>query len=62
MNKQLVFSMMAVAAVVGIITGVTRTEAADEKVLVDLSSVEQLQKTFNADAGKNRLLLLLSPT
>ncbi len=30
--------------------------------LTDLGSVDQLQATFNRDAGHSRLILLLSPT
>jgi hypothetical protein len=30
--------------------------------LLDLTEIERLKETFNADGGKPRLLLLLSPT
>jgi hypothetical protein len=33
-----------------------------EASLTDLRSIDQLQTTFNADAGHSRLLLLFSPT
>ena len=36
--------------------------AAAEPKLVDLGSVEDLRVRFNEDAGKVRLVLLLSPT
>jgi hypothetical protein len=34
----------------------------EEAVLNDLDSLEELQEIFNRDAGKTRLVLLLSPT
>ena len=38
-------------------------EAAQEEVVLnDLDSLEELQEKFNQDAGKSRLVLLLSPT
>ena len=38
------------------------TEPSRKATLVDVSSVDELRKHFNADAGQPRLLLLLSPT
>jgi hypothetical protein len=37
-----------------------RSSAQDE--LRDLKSIDELQKQFNSDAGKVRLIALLSPT
>jgi len=44
------------------ISRITETGSGPEAKLTDLSSVDQLQAAFNADAGKPRLILLLSPT
>jgi hypothetical protein len=45
-----------------VIARIAETESGPEARLTDLSSVNQLQAAFNADAGKPRLILLLSPT
>jgi hypothetical protein len=36
--------------------------ATDEKPLTEIQSIETLRGQFNRDAGKTRLILLLSPT
>jgi hypothetical protein len=36
--------------------------AANSPTLLDISSVDQLETAFDHDAGKPRLVLLLSPT
>ena len=48
----------ALVALVGLRCG--GSAAADE--LEELESVQELRERFNADAGKPRLVLLLSPT
>ena len=44
------------------IARIAETGSGPEAPLTDLSTVNQLQAAFNADAGKPRLILLLSPT
>lgn len=36
--------------------------AKDQPTMKDLESVDDLREQFNADSGKRRLILLLSPT
>jgi len=36
--------------------------AAAQKPLTDIQSIETLRDQFNSDAGKTRLIMLLSPT
>ncbi len=43
-----------------LICGVLQTSAQDQ--LRDLKNIDELQKQFNSDAGKVRLIALLSPT
>ena len=45
-----------------VIARITETGSGPEARLSELASVAQLQAAFNADAGKPRLILLLSPT
>jgi hypothetical protein len=45
-----------------VIARIAEAGSGPQAKLTDLSSVDQLQAAFNADAGKPRLLLLLSPT
>lgn len=62
--------MMLRILLLGIATAVFSTGAAiaaesdnsTKPELAELESVDALQKQFNADSGKRRLLLLLSPT
>lgn len=59
--------MMSRILLLGIATAVFATGAAftaesQKPELTELESVDALQKQFNADSGKRRLLLLLSPT
>ena len=39
-----------------------QTDTAPRPVLEDLRGIDELKAMFNRDAGKHRLLLLLSPT
>jgi hypothetical protein len=50
-------SLLAAAALLAGTCG-----AAPQPVLRDISSIDQLETAFERDAGKPRLVLLLSPT
>ncbi len=69
MNRKLVILGSTIALGLAVIPFI-RTEAASTEpsastqgpALNDLSSVAPLRSAFNADEGKTRLILLLSPT
>lgn len=44
------------------IARIGETGSGTEATLTDVGSIDQLQSAFNGDAGRPRLILLLSPT
>ncbi len=46
----------------GIVTMLTFSNVRADDGMIELTGAEELQAHFNADSGKVRLLLLLSPT
>ena len=57
-----VTSGWAVRAVAALLVVCTASCAQAKSTLADISSVNDLKARFNADAGKPRIILLLSPT
>ena len=64
MSKTLLTTTALAAAIALAWGNLPSAHSADdtEATMQDLNSVDQLKTRFNADAGKRRLLLLLSPT
>ena len=61
-------ALIAIAAVAAVVlsgcggSGDAQPAKATERPLKDLVTVDALKQDFNADAGRTRLLLVLSPT
>ena len=55
-------AVVTVVAAVFLPHGTRRAASAEVVALKDLEKVDELQKSFNRDEGKMRLILLLSPT
>lgn len=54
--------MLAAAAVVAGCGGSDEVTSAPAQDVVELASLDQITERFDADRGKPRLLLILSPT
>lgn len=62
MRAWLVVAALSALLVAGCTGAERSTSASGAGKVTELKSVETLKTSFNADAGKPRLLLLLSPT
>ena len=68
MNKVLskrnifIFLIFAVALLLGIYIETRPRIASGQKPLTDIENIDSLRTQFNRDAGKTRLIILVSPT
>ena len=54
--------LLAVGLAVSYLVGTRARSAPGQRPLADLSDIETLRTQFNQDAGKTRLIILVSPT
>ena len=59
MNRVAMNKFLAIAMAIGLISNLA---FAEDSSIHDLTSLDQLRETFQKDAGKIRIITLLSPT
>ena len=62
MKRRLTRYFLLPAAVVLTIVSISLLAGSPSEKPAELTKIEQLKDAFNSDAGKTRLILLLSPT
>lgn len=58
----LIFAVLSASIFLAIYVEIQPRQAPGQAPLTDISNIETLRAQFNRDAGKTRLILLVSPT